>query len=162
RSDAAGDARSVGPGDRYRACAFRRLHSDGVSSRDYRTFVPTIRSNDSDLRHLIRVQRAFAQSGTVIVIAAAAKENARPARLVLRSVQSCIRPRDSCLRKLVAPGHSKSRAQFRIAGRVRSRCGPVWIAIAEWIPTGRRSRLRLSRAAVTRRIVTRTYRDRKI
>ncbi len=47
---------------------------------------------------------------------------------------------------------------FRIAGRVRSRCGPVWIAIAEWIPTGRRSRLRFSRASVTRRIVTRTYR----
>jgi HAE1 family hydrophobic/amphiphilic exporter-1 len=104
------------------------------------------------------LQRAFTQSGALIVAAAAAKENARPARLVLRPVQSSLWQRDERVHKLVAPGHSKSGSQFRIARHARGGCGTVWIAIAEWIPAGRRSRLRLSRASITRRIVTRTYR----
>ena len=126
----------------------------GITGRLYQQFALTIA-----ISVILSAFNALSLSpALVIVIAAATEENARPARLVLRSVQSRIRQRDPCLRKLVAPGHSKSRAQFRTARRVRSRCGPVWIAIAEWIFTGRRSRLRFSRASVTRRIVTRTHR----
>ena len=126
----------------------------GITGRLYQQFALTIA-----ISVILSAFNALSLSpALVIVIAAAAKENARPARLVLRSVQSRIRQRDPRLRKLVAPGHSKSRAQFRIARRVRSRCGTVWIAIAEWIPAGRRSRLRLSRASITRRIVARTHR----
>ena len=126
----------------------------GITGRLYQQFALTIA-----ISVILSAFNALSLSpALVIVIAAAAKENARPARLVLRSIQSRLRQRDACLRKLVAPGHSKSCAQFRIARRVRSRCGPVWIAIAEWIPPGRRSRLRLSRASVTRRIVARTHR----
>ena len=147
-----------GPGDRHRACSLCRLHSHGVSSRDHRTFVSTVCPDDCDLSHLVRLQCAFTESGALIVVAASAKENARTARLVLRSIQSRLRQGDAWVSKLVAPGHSKSWAQLRVARRARSRCGTVWIAIAEWIPTGRRSRLRLSRASITRRIVTRTDR----
>src|SRR5206468_4460813 len=143
---------------RHRARAFGRFHSDGVSSRDHRTFVSTIRPNDRDFGHPLRVQRAFPQSSALIVAAPAAKENARPARLVLRPVQSSLWQRDERLHKLVAPGHSKSGSQLRVARGARNRRGTVWIAIAEWISTGRRSRLRFSRAPITRRIVTRTHR----
>jgi len=56
----------------YRACAFP-VFIPTAFFPGYRTFVQQFALNDSDLRHLIRVQRAFAQSGTVIALAAAAK-----------------------------------------------------------------------------------------
>ena len=154
----AGDARSVGTGHRHRAGAFGRVYSDGVSSRHHRPIVSTVRAHDCDLRHLLRVQRAFAQSGAFGDVAPPAQENARPARLVLRSVQSRLRQRDARLRELVARRDSKSCAQFRVARRARGRRGSFWIAIAERLFAGGRSGLRLSRAAIARRLVARAHR----
>ena len=86
------------------------------------------------------------------------KKTPRPARLVLRSVQSRLRQRDAWLCELVAARDSESGAQFRIARRARGRRGLFRIAIAERFPAGRRSRLRLSRAAITRRVFARADR----
>ena len=148
-----GDARSVGAGHRHCACAFGGIYSDGISSRDHRTLVSTVRANDCDLRHLLRVQRALAQSRAFSIAAAPAKENARSAWLVFRSIQSRVRQRNAWLREFVAPRDSKSGAQFRIARRARGRRGSVWIAIAERLFAGRRPGLRIHRAAITGRIV---------
>jgi HAE1 family hydrophobic/amphiphilic exporter-1 len=70
-------ARSSASRSCFRPSSFRRRFF-----RYHRTVVSTVRPHDCDLRHLLRVQRAFAESGAFIVVAAAAKENARPARLV--------------------------------------------------------------------------------
>ena len=91
-----------------------------------------------------------------------AKENARSARLVLRSIQSRLRQRNARLRELVAPRHSKSGAQFRAARRARGRRGTVWIAIAERLFAGRRSGLHFSRAAIAGRIVARANRSGRV
>ena len=128
----------------------------GITGRLYQQFA----ANDRDLGHLLRLQRALAQSGALGAAAAPAQENARPARLVFRSVQSRLRQRDARLCELVAARDSKSCAQLRVARRARGRRGTVWIAIAERIPAGRRSGLRLSRAAIARRRFARAHRRR--
>ena len=132
---------------------FGRIYSYSVSSRNYRQVVSTVRAHDCYLRHFLRVQRALAEPGAFSLAAPPAKENAWSGWLVFRSVQSRLRRRDTRLRELVAHRHSKSGAQLRAARGARGRRGTVWIAIAEWLFTGRRPGLRISRVAITGRSI---------
>ena len=83
------------------------VYSDGISSRHYRQVVSAVRAHDCYLRHFLRVQCALAEPGAFGHAAAAAKENARAARLVFRSIQSRLRQRNRRLRELVAARHPK-------------------------------------------------------
>ena len=130
---------------------FGRVYSYRVSSRYHRQVVSTVRAHDRDLRHFLRVQRALAEPGTFSHAAPPAKENAWSGWLVFRSVQSRLRRRNTRLRELVAPGHSKSGAQLRAARGAGGRRGTVWSAIAERLFARGRSGLHFSRVAITRR-----------
>ena len=114
----------------------------GITGTLYQQFALTIA-----ISVIFSAFNALSLSPALSVVAApAAKENAWSAWLVFRSVQSRLRHRDTRLRELVAPRHSKSGAQLRAARGARGRRGTVWIAIAERISTGRRPGLRFSRA----------------
>ena len=130
---------------------FGRLYSYRISSWYHRKVVPTVRAHDCYLRHFLRVQRAVVEPGAFSPAAPPAKENAGSGWLVFRSVQSRLRHRNTRLRELVAPRHSKSGDQLRAARGARGRRGTVWIAIAERLFAGRRPGLRISRVAITGR-----------
>ncbi len=119
----------------------------GITGRLYQQFALTIA-----ISVIFSAFNALSLSPALVVdVAAAAQENARPARLVLRSIQSRFRPGHRRLCKLVSARDSKSGAQFRLARRARGRRRFFRIAIAERVFAGGRSGLRFSGAAITRR-----------
>src|SRR5581483_2124295 len=123
------------------------------SSRDHWPVVPTIRPNDCDLGHFFRVQRALTQSGALFNSAPAAQENAWPAHLVFREIQSRFRKGDTWICRSFALRDSKSCPQLRPARRARGRSGFLRIKTTERFFAGRRSGLRLHGVAIARRIV---------
>ena len=111
----------------------------GITGRLYQQFALTIA-----ISVIFSAFNALSLSPALsAIVAPPAKENAWSGWLVFRSVQSRLRHRNTRLRELVAPRHSKSGAQLRAARGARSRRGTVWIAIAERFFAGRRSGLRI-------------------
>src|SRR5262249_30289111 len=135
----------------HRARTFGGIYSDGISSRYYRAFVPTVRPNDRDLRYLLRVQCAVTQSGAFGAVAEAQKTESWSAPLVFRSIQSSVRTRNARLCQAIAPGYSKGHSQFCVALCARDRRGFFWIQVTERLFAGRRSGLRFCGAAITGR-----------
>ena len=121
----------------------------GITGRLYQQFALTIA-----ISVILSAFNALSLSPALsCVVAAPEKEGPWTARLVLRSLQSRFRERDPRLCQLVSPAPFAKQCSVLLARCARGRRGIVWVALAEWIPTGRRSGLRLSRASVTRRIV---------
>src|SRR5207244_10649529 len=120
-----------GAGDRDRARVVCGFHSNCVSAGNHWPVVSTVRAYDCYLGHLLRVQRALVKPGAFCAVAPSTKENARPAGMVLRSIQSNLWRGHARLCELVTRRHSKDYAQLCSAWSSCPRCGILCFDVAE-------------------------------
>ncbi len=146
---------SLEPGHRDRADSCRRLYSHGLHPGYHRPALSAIRRHHRDLRHLLRVQRAYPQPRSGGPAPASQERIAWPASPLLRLVQSHVRPRHRRLRRLQCGADP----EIRLRPGVSIDCGRgrrvIRHAVTVVVPAGRRSGLPVcSHAASQRRIAT--------
>ena len=120
----------------------------GITGRLYQQFALTIA-----ISVIFSAFNALSLSPALSSLCCFGRERKRVGRigLVLRSIQSRVRHRNARLCELVAPRHSKGRSQLCVARCARGRRGFFGSQITERLFAGRRSGLRFSGAAITRR-----------